>query len=98
MPKIPIVADSFTLSAIDLSNTGKEGKPASLGEILKQVMTKYKIKIEASANQKTRQTTFHLKAENQKDLDKAKRSLLALLSPVVSVPDLPCRSRVLKVC
>jgi hypothetical protein len=50
---------------------------------MKQVMAKYKVKLEASANQKTRQTTFHVRAETQKELDKAKRSLLALLSPVV---------------
>jgi polyribonucleotide nucleotidyltransferase len=85
LPKTPVFSDSFTLSAIDLSTSGKDGKPASLGEVLKQVITKYKIKIEASANQKTRQTTFHLKAENQKDLDKAKRSLLALLSPTITL-------------
>ncbi|KAF8904496.1 hypothetical protein CPB84DRAFT_1814479 [Gymnopilus junonius] len=67
--KVPVFADSFTLSAIDLSNSGKDGKPATLG----------------SANQKARQTTFHVKAESQKELDKAKRSLLALLSPVVTL-------------
>lgn len=82
--KAPVFADSFTLSAIDLSNSGKDGKPATLGEVIKQVIAKYKVKVEASANQKARQTTFHVKAESQKELDKAKRSLLALLSPVVS--------------
>ncbi|KAF9469904.1 hypothetical protein BDZ94DRAFT_1151041 [Collybia nuda] len=80
-----IKSDSFTLGAIDLSNTGKDGKPATLGEIMKQVMVKYKVKLEASANQKTRQTTFHIKAETQKELDKAKRSLLALLSPTITL-------------
>jgi predicted KAP-like P-loop ATPase len=79
----PVFADSFTISSMDLSNSGKDGKPATLGEVMKQVMAKYKVKLEASANQKTRQTTFHVRAETQKELDKAKRSLLALLSPVV---------------
>lgn len=78
----PIVSDSFTLSAIELP-PGKDGKPGSLGEIMKQVMSKFKIKMEASANQRTRQTTFHMKSESQRELDRAKRSLLALLSPVV---------------
>lgn len=82
--KTPVFADSFTLSAMDLSNAGKDGKAATLGEVMKLVMAKYKVKIEASANQK--QTTFHIKAESQKELDKAKRSLLALLSPVVRFP------------
>jgi hypothetical protein len=50
---------------------------------MKQITTKYKVKLEASLNQKTRQTTFYIKSDTQKELDKAKRSLLALLSPVV---------------
>ncbi|TFY70609.1 hypothetical protein EVG20_g2391 [Dentipellis fragilis] len=77
--------ESFTLSAIDLSTAGKDGKPATLGEIMKQVMTKFKVKIEASTNQKTRQTTFHVKADSKKELEKGRRSLLALLSPIVSL-------------
>ncbi|KAF8160830.1 SCP160 protein [Crassisporium funariophilum] len=83
--KAPIFTDSFNLSAIDLTNAGKDGKSATLGEVIKQVVAKYKVKIEASGNQKARQTTFHVKAESQKELDKAKRSLLALLSPVVTL-------------
>ncbi|KAG6828212.1 hypothetical protein H0H92_008785 [Tricholoma furcatifolium] len=79
--KTQVFADSFTLTSLDLSNTGKDGKPATLGDVMRQVMAKYKVKVEASANQKTRQTTFHIKADTQKELDKAKRSLLALLSP-----------------
>jgi len=71
------------LSAIDLSTAGKDGKPATLGEIMKQVMANHKIRIEASTNQKTRQTTFHLKADSKKELEKGKRNLLAALSPVV---------------
>lgn len=81
--KLPVFADSITLSAIDLPPAGKDGKPVTLGEVMKQVATKYKVKLEASPNQKTRQTTFYLKAESEKDLEKAKRSLVALLSPVV---------------
>jgi type VI protein secretion system component VasK len=77
-----MVSDSFTLSAIELA-ANKDGKPTSLGEIMKQVISKFKVKIEASANQRTRQTTFNMKSESQKELDKAKRSLIALLSPMV---------------
>ncbi|KAF9454024.1 hypothetical protein P691DRAFT_755082 [Macrolepiota fuliginosa MF-IS2] len=83
--KQPVFSDSFTLSAIDLSNAGKDGRPATLGEVMKQVTMKYKVKLEASPNQKTRQTTFYLKAESEKDLEKAKRSLVALLSPVITL-------------
>jgi hypothetical protein len=82
--KAPIFTNTFHLEAIELSNSGRDGKPSTLSSVMKQVMAKYKVKIEASANQKGHQTTFHLKAESQKELDKAKRSLLALLSPVVS--------------
>lgn len=85
IPKAPVFADSFTLSAIDLSNSGKDGKPATLGEVIKQVIVKYSVKVEASANQKAHQTTFHVKADSQKDLDKAKRSLVALCSPQVTL-------------
>ncbi|KIJ18943.1 hypothetical protein PAXINDRAFT_166858 [Paxillus involutus ATCC 200175] len=80
----PMVSDSFTLSAIELP-ANRDGKLTSLGEIMKQLMSKFKIKIEASANQKTRQTTFHIKSESQKELEKAKRNLLAILSPVVTL-------------
>lgn len=79
----PQATESFTLSAIDLSSAGKDGRPTTLGEIMKQVMANHKIRIEASTNQKTRQTTFHLKADSKKELEKGKRNLLAALSPVV---------------
>ncbi|KAL0956379.1 hypothetical protein HGRIS_002526 [Hohenbuehelia grisea] len=79
------VSDSFTLGSIDLSTAGRDGKPVTVGEIMKQVIAKYKVKIEASANQKARQTTFHIKAESQKELERAKRALLAALSPVVTL-------------
>lgn len=76
--------DSFTLSAIELSGGGRDGKQSTLGEVTKQIMNKFKVKIEASTNQK-RQTIFYLKSESQKELDKAKRQLLASLSPIVQL-------------
>ncbi|KAH7888537.1 hypothetical protein F5I97DRAFT_1853381 [Phlebopus sp. FC_14] len=79
----PMVSDSFTLT-VQLP-VNKNGKTVTLGEVMKQVMAKFKVKVEASANQRTRQTTFHIKSESQKDLEKAKRNLLASLSPVVTV-------------
>ncbi|KIK67202.1 hypothetical protein GYMLUDRAFT_37269 [Collybiopsis luxurians FD-317 M1] len=78
--KQPVFTDSFTLGTVEL--TTKDNKPVTLGEVIKQVMAKYKVKVEASGNQRSRQTTFHMKAESQRELDKAKRLLLALLSPV----------------
>lgn len=84
MVAAPLATESFTLPAQDLSHAGKDGKSITLGEVMKQVMAKHKVKLEASTNQKTRQTTFQIKSESQKELDKAKRTLLALTSPVVS--------------
>ena len=70
-----------------LSTAGRDGKPTTIGEIMKQVMAKHKVRIEASSNQKSRQTTFNLKADSKKELEKAKRMLTASLSPVVrSIP------------
>ncbi|KDQ53462.1 hypothetical protein JAAARDRAFT_136870 [Jaapia argillacea MUCL 33604] len=84
--KMTTVTDSFTFSTVDATAAaGKDGKTGSLGEVMKQVMQKFKVKVEASTNQRTRQTTFHLKSDSKKDLEKAKRTLVALLSPVVSV-------------
>ena len=79
--KTPLVTDSFTHNAIDLSSAGRDGKPTTLGEILKNIMNKFKVKVEASSNQK--QTTFYLKSESVKELEKAKRSLIAMISKQV---------------
>ncbi|KAG2150530.1 hypothetical protein DEU56DRAFT_33581 [Suillus clintonianus] len=78
----PVITDYLTVTQVE--TPVKDGRQTSLGEIMKQVMIKYRVKIEASTNQ-SRQTTFHLKGETQKDLDKAKRHLLATLSPVVTL-------------
>lgn len=78
----PLITDYFTVTQAELP--AKDGKQTSVGEIMKQVMTKYRVRIEASTNQ-SRQTTFYMKGETQKDLDKAKRHLLATLSPVVAL-------------
>ncbi|KAG1734692.1 uncharacterized protein EDB91DRAFT_1146341 [Suillus paluster] len=78
----PVITDSFTITQVELPV--KDGKQTSLGEVMKQVLTMFKVKIEASTNQ-SRQTTFHMKAEVQKEIDKAKRHLLATLSPMVTL-------------
>ena len=79
-----LVTDSFTLSSVDLTSAGKDGKPASLSDVMKQVMARFsKVQIEASSNQRLRQSTFHMKSESEKELEKAKRTLIAMLSPQV---------------
>lgn len=80
----PLFAESFTITSMDLSKAGKDGKPTTLGEILKEVMKRHKVKIESSTNIR-QETTFALKSESEKELDKAKRTLLALLSPIVTL-------------
>jgi hypothetical protein len=83
---IPMNVESFTLAVTDLSTAGKDGKATTLGEIMRSVMkTHPKVKIEASSNQRSHQTTFNVKSESQKELDKAKRALIASLSPIVSI-------------
>lgn len=78
--------DSFTLCAIDLSAAGKDNRPATLADVMKHVMSRFnKVHIEASSNQRIRQTTFHMKSESLKELEKAKRLLIALLSPKVGL-------------
>ncbi|KAJ3555402.1 hypothetical protein NM688_g2599 [Phlebia brevispora] len=83
--KHTVFSDSFTTPVVDLSTAGRDGKPTTLGEIMKQIMSQYKVKLDASTNQKLRQTTFFLKSEHKKELEKAKKSLLAMLSPVVTL-------------
>ncbi|CCM01498.1 uncharacterized protein FIBRA_03552 [Fibroporia radiculosa] len=85
IPKQVMFTDSFNLSSADIAAAGKDGKPVSPGEIMKQVMAQYKVKLDASTNNRSRQTMFYLKAESQKELEKAKRTLIALLSPVISI-------------
>lgn len=78
------VTESFILQDIDLSSAGKDGRPTTLGEVTKGITQKYKVKIEASTN-RGRETTFYLRSESQKELDKAKEALVAVCSPVVTL-------------
>jgi len=78
------VTESFTLPDIDLSGAGKDGRPATLSEVTRGIMQKFKVKIEASTNQK-KDTTFYLRSESQKELDKARKALVAICSPVVTL-------------
>lgn len=75
-----IVTDS--IDVVDVHVPPREdGKPSSLGGIMQTIMQKYKVKVEASTNRTNRQTTFHLKAESEKELERAKRMLLTAVSP-----------------
>lgn len=81
------VTDSFELDVVDLSTAGKDGNRAtSLSEVLRLVNAKFKVKTEASS-QPTGYTLFTLKADSQKDIEKAKKQLISLLSPQVTPAD-----------
>ena len=85
-PKSKLVSESFNLNAIDLSHAGKDGKPGTLGDVMKNIMTRFKVKVEASTQRKTGHTTFFVKGESEREVEKAKRQLVAWLSPVVCGP------------
>lgn len=78
------ITESFTLQDIDLSGAGRDGRPTTLSEVTRGITQKFKVKIEASTNHK-KETTFYLKSESQKELDKARRALVAACSPVVTL-------------
>ncbi|CAE6518050.1 unnamed protein product [Rhizoctonia solani] len=83
----PVFSDSFTLENIDLSTAGKDGKPATLNEVLKRVMLQHKnVKLEASTQRKDgrAKTSFVIKADSEAEVEAAKRKLTAALSPVVT--------------
>lgn len=81
----PGFTESFDLGQIDLKAAGKDGKPTTLGEIMRQVMAKSGATIEASTQRNTGRTTFVVKGQTEKSLDLAKRLLVSNLSPVVSL-------------
>lgn len=96
VPSAALVTDRITLNASDIAfgsagagaggAYGRDNKPVtSLGDALRQLTLRHpKVKCEASSNAKTRQTTFFFKAESAKELERARRTLLATISPWVS--------------
>ena len=91
VPKQHLFTDSFSLSSAEIAAANKDGKPLSSGEVMRQVMSQYKVRLEESTNSRSRQTTFFLKSESERELEKAKRALLAHLSPVVCNGHVHCR-------
>jgi hypothetical protein len=81
--KSKLISDHFTLSSMDLSRAGKNNRSATLAEVMKNTMSKFKVKVEASTQRKTEQTTFFVKSESEDQIEKAKRILISSLSPVV---------------
>lgn len=78
-------SDSFDLSAVDLSRAGRDNKPGTLADALKIIMLRFRVKVEASTQRKSGHTTFLIKGESEREVEKAKRQLIITLSPRVSV-------------
>ena len=77
----PVFQESFSLTGIDSSSShGKDGKPKSLGDIVKDVQNKFKVKVEVFRN--SHQTTFTVIGSSDANVGGAKRALTISLSPV----------------
>ncbi|KAF8507398.1 hypothetical protein JB92DRAFT_2960799 [Gautieria morchelliformis] len=83
--KRKLVFDSFNLIAVDLSHAGKDGRDGSLDDAMKNIMERFKVKVEASTQGNTGQTMFFIKGKFERKVEKAKHQLIALLSPVVAL-------------
>ncbi|KAG9027265.1 hypothetical protein FRB95_007948 [Tulasnella sp. JGI-2019a] len=82
--------DSLDLGDIDLRTAGKDGKPTTLGDVMKTVISKTGMIIESSTQRKTGMTTFLIKGDSSHDAAKAKNLLTAMLSSrVTRVIDAP---------
>ena len=80
---IPVVQETLSLTGIDPSaNHGKDGKPKSLGDTIKDVQTKFKVKIEVFSQRNSNQTTFTITGASYNAVESAKRALTISLSPV----------------
>jgi hypothetical protein len=81
----PVYTESFALTGIDPSATHtKDGKPKSLGDIVKDIQTKHKVKVEVFSQRTSNQTTFTVTGASDASVEAAKRALTTSLSPVVS--------------
>lgn len=86
VPTQTLLTERFTLTAADVELSGRDGKPATLGDALKQMAARHpKVRAEASsaAASGKRQTEFFLRSESAKELERAKRTLVSIVSPQV---------------
>lgn len=80
----PVYSESFVLNQVEAVRRTKEGRPLSVGDIIKGIQTKFKVKVELSSQLKSNQTSFSVKGDSQASVDAAKKALISDLSPVVS--------------
>jgi hypothetical protein len=82
----PVFTDSFVLAGIDTSaNHTRDGKPRTLGDIVKDVMAKHKVKVELFSQKMSNQTTFTVTGASESNVDQAKKVLTTSLSPTVNL-------------
>ncbi|KAL5507527.1 hypothetical protein ACEPAH_6983 [Sanghuangporus vaninii] len=87
VPTQSLHTERFTLTAADIDLSGRDGRPASIHDALKQMSARHpKVRAEASSasGSGVRQTEFFLKSESAKELERAKRTLYSIISPQVS--------------
>lgn len=78
----PVYSSNFTLDKVELAR-GQDGKPVTLGNVMKEVMNKTKTKIEASTQRTTGGTTFHIRGDSESAVEAAIRAITAILSSQV---------------
>jgi hypothetical protein len=78
-------SQTLTLPSIDLNQVAKGGKPPTLLEYQKTVGSKFRVQVSSTQQRASGQTTFTIKSESDKDIIKAKKHLIATLSPVVTL-------------
>ncbi|KAG8835486.1 hypothetical protein FRC18_000438 [Serendipita sp. 400] len=82
----PVFTDSFSLTGIDPSAYHtRDGKPKSLGDIIKDVQTKFKVKVEVSSQRTSNQTTFSVTGPSDSAVESAKKALTTSLSPQITL-------------
>lgn len=82
----PVYTDSLTLAGIDPSaHTTKDGKPKTLGDVLKDVQTKFKVKVDVFSQKTSKETAFTITGSSDSSVQAAKKALTSDLSPTVGL-------------
>ena len=61
----------------------RDGKPRTLSDVIKEVQTKFKVKIDVFSQRTSNQTSFTVTGPSDAAVEGAKKSLTSSLSPVV---------------
>lgn len=84
-----LLTERFTVTAANVDLSGRDGRPATLRDAVKQMSARHpKVRAEASSSTTgsgVRETEFFLKSESAKELERAKRTLVSIVSPQASI-------------